>query len=165
MHPFPWISWKQLQTHARAFGFSALSGFVGCQQEAWKSQVTDHLHVPHQKAEERASLESSKYRFCSVPSHCSWPDNLHLSFFFPHFLCFWDCPWKTWTSWMLRLRTHSLTQILLSLSDLYQATVTIIAFTTKKVIQNVLTISDTCSNPSKNYVLIVIKSWCFGGFW
>lgn len=84
MHPFPWISWKQPQTHARAFGFSALSGFVGCQQEAWKSQVTDHLHVPHQKAEERASLESSKYRFCSVPSHCSWPDNLHLSFF-PHF--------------------------------------------------------------------------------
>lgn len=64
---------------------------------------------------------------------------------------------------MLRLQTHSLTQILISLSNLYKATVTIIAFRTNKVIKNVFTISDTYSNPSKNYVLIVVKFWGFGG--
>lgn len=58
---------------------------------------------------------------------------------------------------MLRLQSHSLTQILLSLSNLYKATITIIAFRTNKIIKNVFTISDTYSNPSKTYVLIDVK--------
>lgn len=59
----------------------------------------------------------------------------------------------------MRLLVHSVTLIFL-----YKSTGTIIAFRSNKIIKNVFTASDTYSNPSNNYVLIVGKFWWLGFF-